>query len=63
MSKYIGERATLVYGPIGKRQDGEWSQRKVIHAAFADPREAEAYIALKRLVGIPVGFKHKLWEE
>lgn len=57
MSKYIGAKATLVYGPIGRRKDGEWSKRLVIYAAFAKRKEADIYISLKRLNGVPVGLK------
>ena len=53
MSHYIGD-CVVVYGPIGKRKDGEWSKRFVILAAFRDPKEASAYRASKKRNGVPV---------
>jgi len=43
MSYYIGERCYRVYGPIGRRKDGQWSKREVILAAFRDRVDAEEY--------------------
>lgn len=52
MSHYIGD-CTIVYGPIGKRKDGSWSRRRVILAAFRDPKEAAVYEREKRRKMIP----------
>jgi hypothetical protein len=43
VSYYIGEKATRVYAPIGKRKDGKWSKREVIVAAFLDARDAHRW--------------------
>ena len=53
MSWYIGD-CHVVYGPIGKKVNGEWSKREVILAAFRDHREAVVYLREKKALGIPV---------